>query len=361
MGTNLSQVFISNTDVLESGSTFNGAAATPEIGVWDLNGAAYVTTKLYATTFAESDTATAVTATVAANPLWLYKKLQFVQGTGGNPIATPIINTANIKRIKYDPYTVSAGHKQVLTGTPASNASHTVKFIFRTTPLDQLNFYDANGTGLVDLSGDKKVFPLGAFNTTNHKVISVELPKTDGNANLTEFCALLDDAVEAHVLLNNLIKVSQTTVADDTYTARHAGVVFDMIIWNDTADAASALVVTATGFVQGVGNAWQVLGDEIKCRSRYGNFNRMYLPQNMPTYTNVTANANKGAFYDKITIEYEHNWPTSTGIAPAGTLNQVVLYFTDSDFTAPVVGDAGDATYDNVFNLTIATAAEFNW
>ena len=81
----------------------------------------------------------------------------------------------------------------------------------------------------------------------------------------------------------------------------------------------------------------------------------------MPTYTNVTANANKGAFYDKITIEYEHNWPTSTGIAPAGTLNQVVLYFTDSDFTAPVVGDAGDATYDNVFNLTIATAAEFNW
>ncbi len=206
MGTNLSQVFISNTDVLESGSTFNGAAVTPEIGVWDLNGAAYVTTKLYATTVAEADTAGVVAGTAVANPLWLYKRLQFVQGTGGNPIATPIINTANIKRIKYDPYVISAGHKQVLTGTPASNASHTVKFIFRTTPTDQLSFYDANGTNLVDLSGDKKVFPLGAFNTTNHKVISVELPKTDASADLTEFCALLDDAVEAHVLLNDLIK-----------------------------------------------------------------------------------------------------------------------------------------------------------
>ena len=365
MGTNLSQVFISNTNILQAADNTFTTPTTATIGIWNLLGnsgaGAYVASKLYATTVAEADTAGAVAGTAVANPLWLFKRLQFVQGTGGNPIATPIIPTANINRIKYDPYVISAGHKQVLTGTPASSASHTVKFIFRTTPTDQLSFYDANGTNLVDLSGDKKVFPLGAFNTTNHKVISVELPKTDATATLAEFCALLDDAVEAHALLNDLIKVSTTTAADDTYTARHAGVVFDMIIWNNTADAASALVVTATGFVPGVGNAWQVLGDEIKCRSRYGNFNRMYLPQNMPTYTNVAANSNKGAFYDKITIEYEHNWPTSTGIAPAGTLNQVVLYFTDSDFTAPVVGDAATATYDNPFNLTIATAAEFNW
>lgn len=359
MGTNLSQVFISNTDILQVANTVFTTPTTATIGVWNLLGnsgaGTYVASKLYATTVAQEDTAAAVAGTTVANPLWLFKRLQFVQGTGGNPIATPIIPTANIKRIKYDPFTASAGHKQVLTGTPASNASHTVKFIFRTTPLDQLNFYDANGTGLVDLSGDKKVFPLGAFNTTNHKVISVELPKTDGNATLTEFCALLNTAVTSHALLNNLIDVTETNVANDTYNARHAGVVFDMIIWNDTADAASALVVTATGFNQGVGNAWQVLGEEIRCRSRYGNFNRMYLPQNMPTFTNTAYK------YDKITIEYEHNWPTSTGIAPAGTLNQVVLYHSDSDGSQPATDAGNNNTFATAFNYTLNTAVEFNW
>ena len=359
MGTNLSQVFVSNTDVLQAANNTFTTPTTATIGIWNLAGnsgaGAYIASKLYATTVAQEDTAAAVSGTAVANPLWLFKRLQFVQGTGGNPIATPILNTANIKRIKYDPYTASAGHKQVLTGTPANNAAHTVKFIFRTTPLDQLNFHDPNGTGLVDLSGDKKVFPLGAFNTTNHKVISVELTKTDADATVTEFCALLGTAVKAHALLNDLIKVSETTVADDTYTARHAGVVFDMIIWNNTADAASALVVTATGLVPGVGNAWQVLGDEIKCRSRYGNFNRMYLPQNMPTYTNTTYK------YDKITIEYEHDWPTATGIAPAGTLNQVVLYHSDSDGSQPATDASSNNTFATAFNYTLNTAAEFNW
>ena len=64
--------------------------------------------------------------------------------------------------------------------------------------------------------------------------------------------------------------------------------------------------------VLGVGNDWQVHGEEMRCRSRYADFNRMYIPQNM-TYTVEGFNA-----YHKITVEYEHNWPNSSGIAPAG-------------------------------------------
>jgi hypothetical protein len=82
----------------------------------------------------------------------------------------------------------------------------------------------------------------------------------------------------------------------------------------------------------------------------------MYLPQNMPTY------AVKGSFYDKITIEYATNWPTSTGIAPAGATNQVVLYYTDSDGSAPALaGDSAVNTFDNAFAYTIATAKEYVW
>jgi hypothetical protein len=82
----------------------------------------------------------------------------------------------------------------------------------------------------------------------------------------------------------------------------------------------------------------------------------MYLPQNMPTY------AVKGSFYDKITIEYATNWPTATGIAPAGAMNQVVLYYTDTDGTAPALAaDSAVNTFDTAFAYTIATAKEYVW
>lgn len=364
MGTNLSQVFISNTANFQApgGDTVTDVftdLTTAEVGVWNVPGIAqatsgtnyWVNTKLFEKTFATSDTNTAGGSVDFANPAWKYNRLQFAQGTAGNPIATPIINTANIKRIKFDPYLATAGHKVVLTGTPANTAQHTVKFIFRTTPTDQLSFYDQNGSNAAILSGTAP-FPLGAFNTTNHKVISVQLAKTDSTATLTEFGALLKAAVEGHGLLKDLLSVSQTNVAADTYTAKHVGVIFDMIIWNDTADAASVLIITPTAFVPGVGNGWQVLGEEIRCRSRYGNFNRMYLPQNMPTYTNTTYK------YHKVTIEYATNWPTSTGIAPAGATNQVVIYAAGS---STALG-TGDTNLDAIFNLAAFSAGvEYIW
>jgi hypothetical protein len=163
----------------------------------------------------------------------------------------------------------------------------------------------------------------------------------------------IQNAIADHPILSKMFTAAAVG-ADIVITAIHPGLVFDLIIQNITQDA-DAVDCAITGQVLGVGNDWEVAGEELRTRGRYGNFNRMYLPQNMPLYTTA------GYFYDKVTIEYAHNWPTSTGIAPAGTLNQIVLYFTDSDGTAPVVGDAGTATYDDAFGLTIATAAEFVW
>lgn len=371
MGTNLSQVFVANTDALYTGTVFNVVTTPPRMGIWSLAGnGTYVNTALYALGVDTTDEVSTVggtnevqdTITTVANPVWLFNRLQFVQGTAGNPIATPIINTTNIKRIKYDPYLVSAGHKTVLDiGTALNSKNATFKFVIRTTPTDHLNFYDANGTGLVDLTGSNYQFPLGAFNTTNHKVISVEslfaIRPTNDEAGLYDHLVTI---IAGHKLLNALFKVTDGATTC-TIEARHPGVVFDLIISNDTDNTELASSVqTVTGFVQGVGNPWQVLGDEIKCRSRYGNFNRMYLPQNMPTFTNT---ANK---YDKITIEYEHNWPTSTGIAPAGTLNQVVLYHSDSDGSQPATDAGGGTTstantFDNAFVYTLGTAKEFLW
>lgn len=371
MGTNLSQVFVASTDVLQAANTSFTACSTGEIGIWDLGAAAptYRATALYSAGVDITDEVAGVTntnevndnLTTVANPLWLTSKLQFVQGTAANPIATPIINTANIKRIKYDPYVATAGHKVVLTPdgtfTAAAVNTVTIKVIVRSTPTDQLSFYDQNGSNAAILSGTAP-FPLGAFNTTNHKVISVQFNCTSK----ATFCSAGKTAIDSHGLLKDLITATDTGAGTSLdLQSKHVGFIFDVIVLDKdgnnilAASGNNTVAPTVTAQVLGVGNAWQVLGEEIRCRSRYGNFNRMYLPQNMPTY------AVKGSFYDKITIEYATNWPTSTGIAPAGAMNQVVLYYTDSDGTAPVVGDTTDNSFENAFVYTIATAKEYVW
>lgn len=375
MGTNLSQVFVANTDALQVGNVFNVATTANRMGIWNLAGnsgaGAYVNSALYAVSVDITDEVGGAAAstnevtdviTAVANPVWLFNRLQFVQGTAGNPIATPIINTANIKRIKYDPYTAFVGTKATIADATlnvsgaANNDEYNFKFIIRSTPTDYLNFYDQNAANLFT-----KEFPLGTFNTTNHKAINVtvkiaDVADADNATNVTR----IQDALAAHPLLGNMFTAADASGSAVDITARHPGVVFDLLISNVT-KGKDAVACAITGQVLGVGNPWQVLGDEIKCRSRYGNFNRMYLPQNMPTFTNTTYK------YDKITIEYEHNWPTSTGIAPAGTLNQVVLYHSDSDGSAPETDAGGGGTtatvntFDNAFVYTLGTAKEFLW
>ena len=78
----------------------------------------------------------------------------------------------------------------------------------------------------------------------------------------------------------------------------------------------------------------------------------MYLPINQTTYTQSNL------LYHKVTISYDHNWPTGSGIAPAGTLNQAVIYVGK----ATAAAGASDTNADEVFALANVTAAqEFVW
>ena len=351
MGTNLSQVFISNTDILNNSATFNDSSlfgsSNPTVGFWTNNNkypefvevddpANGVDAPLWTTSIditAEAD-GEADVVTAIANPIWRYNSLQIVQGTAGNPIATPIIDTRNIRRVAVTSYKATAGHKTVLTPdattfSGANTGDVTIRVISRTTPVDQLSYYDQDATEYTILSGNDP-FPLGAFNTTNHKAISVEVLGAD----FTDAETFIDKAkaaIEAHGVLSKLVAVSDGT-STMTIQSKHLGYIFDVVIVATADDtdlivgtaAANRMTETVTGQVLGSGNQWQVHSEEVRCRSRYGNFNRMYLPQNMPTYT--AANGN----YHRVVFEYEHNWPNSTGIAPAGALNQAVVYVEDT-------------------------------
>ena len=347
MGTNLSQVFISNLDTPVNKTAFNDAAlfTAPKsaVGVWadgqyqNWGTAAPLYTKTVDVSTAVDAGDPADVITLNVNPFWRYKTLQITQGTAGNPIATPMLNVRDIRKIKYEKHVDSVRHA-ITTGDITEQV--TVKFIIRTTPTAQLNFHDPNASGLIDLSGGGFDFPLGGFNTTNHKAINI------GGSSATTVVA----NIGASPILNAMFTASASS-DKVVLTARHAGVIFDVIVSADD-DGATVPNDTTTGGNIGVGNAWQALDEEIRCRSRYGNFNRMYIPQNMPTYTDSTFK------YDKITVEYEHNWPNSTGIAPAGALNQAVIYLGDSS-TALAASDFDQ--FEAAFNIALASNEEFVW
>jgi hypothetical protein len=339
MGTNLSQVFVSTNATLLTGAAFSPASALSKVGVWDQSAATPGFT---------------VGALYDAAGVWAVNKLQFVQGTATNPIATPLIDTRNIKRISFDPYSASVRAKQV-TGTLVASTEYNVKLIIRTTPTTHLNFTNDN-PGLVDLSGGGYDFPLGGYNTTNHKALNIGIASS---ADAATACDSLVANIAASPILNEMFTTTDNSSTVDV-VARHAGVQFEMIVTEVSTAATNGDVLangTAVAFVPGVGNDWQVLGEEIRCRSRQGNFNRMYLPQGVTTYTASNV------VYHKITIEYAHNWPTSTGIAPAGELNQVVLYVSQNSET---ILDAADNELDTMFVIGSITddvldPAEFVW
>jgi len=365
MGTNLSQVFIANDDTLAGTGAFNSlvtTAGSQEVGVWSVDNGDYIQTALYKTaidTDAEANDSDTGLTTVA-NPIWLKKRIQFAQGASGQPIATPLIDTRNIRSVRFDPYDLTEGHKVVCTPngtfTAASVNTVTLKVIMRTLPVDQLSYHDAGGTDYTILSGTDPL-PMGVFNATNHKSVSVEFSCT----NTATFCSAGKVAVDAHPLLSKIVTATDTgTGTSLDLQSKHVGVTFDVVIQDADGNAATAatatankVVVATTGQVLGVGNPWQVLGEEIRCRSRQGNFNRMYLPTNQTTYTQSNL------VYHKLTISYEHNWPTGSGIAPAGTLNQAVIYVGKAGASAPA---AGDTNVDEIFALANVTAAqEFVW
>ena len=270
-----------------------------ELGFWNLDattGGAWFTDRLFNNDIEDgTDTATGDVVTLSHGYM-LKKSLQVVQGYGGsNPIASPIIDTRNITRIAVAGYVNTTQYAVTYTPDTTNEGADDevqLKFVIRTSPSDYLNYVNGE-TAFADLGGDNFHFPLGAHNTTNHKIINISFTAT-GAAGTT--CDAVRTAVQNHSVLNALIKTSGTTTA--VLTARHAGVTFEVIGENLTDDAAvTAGDFAITEFVPGVGNAWQARADELKARSYAGNFNRMYFPD---SFTNFVTSAT--AEYDSFLI-----------------------------------------------------------
>ena len=305
---NLNQVFVANdisnttTGTLITGSTFavNAAANASKVGVWNLGGTpGYLSTSMMA----------------ATGPFQIVQTMP-----SGNPIASPIIDLKDIKRIKYDIYTASARHTININtlASPSSSKAVMFRIALRNTPTAYANYYQ-NGTAL-DLSGGGYEFPLLGNFAAGRMIFNIEVAASEHGGVESALTAAFVSKLVANKTLNALFTVVDNTTSIDIL-ARHAGVVFDIACqYSDGSGAAATAVTTTTGAAGGSGNYWQALSDEKSQRARYGNFNRMYFPTAFPEF------AQSGNTYEVVEIQYVHNWPSSTGIARAGELNTIKIY-----------------------------------
>jgi hypothetical protein len=329
---NLNQVFVANSGtLLDDAEAFNTAAVatSSKVGVWNLG----IATPAY------------IDITTPADMMSLQGPIQIVQTmpSGSLPIASPIIDIKDIKRIKHTPAAASVRHSAAINvGNPTTGDNVMVRIALRTAPTAYANYYQ-DGTA-VDLSASNTQFPLIGNFSAGRMIFNIEVTGAEHAATEATLYDKIIEKLQANHTLSDLFTTTDNGT-DMVIAARHAGVVFDVTIaYSSGTNTGTALTApTMTGFDAGAGNYWQVLSDEKSCRSKYGNFNRMYFPYNFPTF------AQSGTSYDVVEIQYAHAHPAGTGIARAGELNTIKIYIVDTA--------AGSTTADTVF----LGASAANW
>lgn len=283
------QVFIKTVSALQAA----GGAGTDrftnlsagELGFWNLDaatGGAWFTTALH--------------GSGAINP----QTFQVAQGFAtNNPLASPLINANQVTRITAAGYQASARHTVRVTPTANDAGDNlSLRVVVRNTPTDYVSYVN-NEVTIADLSGAGYQFPLGQFNTTNHKLMNLAVAP---GAAVNNICVNIQTAIENNNTFNSMFTVATVggagTETNVDITARHAGVIFEVITVNEEDEVETDGAVTVA-WDPGVGNDWQVRGDELKAREYAGNFNRMYFPQTYADF--VTDNST----WDRYEIVYK--------------------------------------------------------
>ena len=255
--------------------------ASGEMGFWDLDaatGGVWFETALH--------------GSGSINP----QTFQVTQGFAtNNPLASPLINANQVMRITAAGYQQSARHALTILSTADDDDNNlSIRFVIRTTPTDYISYVN-NEVTIADLSGGGYQFPLGQFNTTNHKLFNLAVSPA---ASPTLVSANIATAIQNNNTANSLFTVVDNGAAGCVVTARHAGVIFEAILVNES-DSTEANQTLTQAWDPGVGNDWQVRGDELKAREYAGNFNRMYFPQTYADF--VTDNS----AWDRYEIVYK--------------------------------------------------------
>lgn len=294
------------------------------------------------------------------SPAFLNRAFQIVQAMpSGNAVASPIIHTGQLKRLKWDVNNPPVKHKLDIDTDAGLDASGTVaagdvmNLVLSIRWPHDIAFYEAqiNPSGAVT-----SVTPaLAAAFDNPQRIYKVEAIAT--NATAATQSGVLVAAINAHATVSQLV-----TAADDgsglTLEANFFGMVIDATVTKN-GDKAGAVTDEADMTI-GVGSFAEALSAEKKAQYSQGHFNRMYLPTGGVTSASATAGglSSQTVLYNRLTLEYENANGTMPGFNGQGNTSTATLYVPKATYADDTTQLAVEAT----FGLIDATASnEFNW
>ena len=399
----MNQVFISNslTPIIENaGSTTWASLAhttaagdahdSAMMGIWDPYGVQFLDGTTSALSLIAPDTLSKITAAggtyatdsigadgnIAADqhaitvnptsPQWLNSAFQVVQAMpSGNPVASPIIQTSQVKRLRWDPFaapvlqklTINLGDDGAETDVAVDDVLQLVVLI--TMPGD-IAFYEAqiNPGGAVT-----SVTPaLGhAFDNPKRIYKSAEYvcASTTKETEFNAFEAAIDGTDQS---FSDFVSISDNGAAGIFVEAKFFGMRIDAFV-TINGNKITGTRGVSNACTNGVGSFAEVISNEKKAQYSQGFHNRMYLPTGGVTSAS-TAPGSAGTGYDRLVLEYVNSNSSMPGFNKAGNTSTCTLYTpNDTSFAAEATG----IFYEDVFGLSRlngdagATAVEYNW
>ena len=401
----MNQVFISNnragqmlsakawTDMVHLAGGADDGSATAMFGVWDPYAQVFLdgTTaalglisaqNLAATTAAGGTWATAQQGTIIADgtatadgqevvnvlpssPNWLNQAFQLVQAMpSGNPVASPIIHTNQVKRLRWDPNNAPVLHKitAAASGLATPAVGDTIQLILVTRFPGDVARYEAqiNPGGAVT-----NVTPAlsTAFDNPKRIYRSAEYVCASTTIN-DEHNAFADKVIADNASgKNSFSDFIDTTLStnDLVLEAKFQGQIIDAFVVVNGNKSHTCGETTAPEL--GVGSFAEVISAEKKAQYSQGHFNRMYLPTGGVTSASQTpggVSSTQTANYDRLIIEYYNANSNMPGFNGQGNMSTATVYFpANGDHSDQSEGLAIEATWGLID--APAGAVEYIW
>ena len=296
------------------------------------------------------------------NPSFLNTAFQIVQALpSGNPVASPIIKTNQIKRLAWDVNVAPTLHKIdcLASGLAAIAVGDTLQLVVSLRFPGDISFYEAQ----VNPSGSvTNVTPAISAAFDNPKRIYKSRIYTAATATVnTEHNAFADQVIADNASgVNPFSDFITTTLAtnDLDLTSKFFGAIIEATVIKN--GVKSHVASETTAMVRGVGSFAEVLSAEKKAQYSQGHFNRMYLPTGGLTHASATAGglSSQTVLYNRLVIEYENSAGTMPGFNGQGNTSSATLYVPKATYA----DQANQLSVEATFGLVDATASkEFIW
>lgn len=299
-----------------------------------------------------------------SSPQWLNQAFQLVQAMpSGNPVASPIIHTNQVKRLRWDPNNAPVKHKVTAAASDLTSiaSGDTLQLIVVLRFPGEITRYEAQINPSGTASGVTPALS-HAFDNPKRIYRSAEYVAASATA-ANEHNAFADLVIADNASGKNSFSDFITTTLDTNdlvLEAKFDGLIIDAFVVKNGVKSHTAGETTAPEL--GVGSFAEVLSAEKKAQYSQGFFNRMYLPTGGVTSASKTpggVGSTETGNYDRLTIEYLNPDGGMPGFNKHGRYSTATVYFpANGDFSDQSEGLAIEATWGLI---NAANAVEYIW